>query len=60
MPVLAVWGAEDRVIPLAALGELTRINRDTRQVTVAGAGHGLPHTHPREVAAAMAEFVRET
>ena len=60
VPVLAIWGAEDRVIPLTALGEMTQINRDTRQVTVEGAGHSLPHTHPREVARAITDFVRET
>jgi pimeloyl-ACP methyl ester carboxylesterase len=47
------------VIPLSALGEMARINRDVRHVTVPGAGHDLPHSHPRQVAAAMEEFLRE-
>lgn len=60
VPVLAIWGEQDRSILLTSLGALTRINRDTRQVTVAGAGHSLAHTHPREVATAIADFIRET
>jgi pimeloyl-ACP methyl ester carboxylesterase len=60
VPVLAIWGDADRSIRLTSLGELTRINRETRQVTVAGAGHSLAHSHPREVAGAIAAFIRET
>src|SRR5690606_10187131 len=60
VPVLAVWGAEDRVIPSPAQGELGRLNRDARQVTIEGAGHGLVHTHPQQIASAISGFLRET
>lgn len=60
VPVLAVWGEHDRVIPLTAVGDLARVNRGARQVTVPFAGHGLPNSHAREVAAAVAAFVEET
>jgi pimeloyl-ACP methyl ester carboxylesterase len=54
VPVLAVWGRVDTVIPLAAMDRLHAANPDARQVVVEGAGHGLPHTHPGEVAGAIA------
>ena len=53
VPVLAVWGRIDTVIPLAAMDRLAAVNPAARQVVVEGAGHGLPHTHPGEVAGAM-------
>ena len=59
LPVLAVWGAEDPIVPLAALGRLAQINRQARQVTLDGAGHGLPFTHTAAVMAALSEFLRE-
>lgn len=55
VPVTAVWGREDRVIPLRAMGQLTQWNRDVRQVVVDGAGHGLPYTHADDVAKAIRE-----
>ncbi|MFC2966929.1 alpha/beta fold hydrolase [Acidimangrovimonas pyrenivorans] len=59
LPVLAIWGEEDPIIPLAALGRMAQLNRSARQVTVPGAGHGLPYTHPREVMAAISDVLRE-
>lgn len=60
VPTLAIWGERDEVIPLQALGELAKANRDARQVVVPGAGHGLVHTHPDEVNRAIQTFLRET
>ncbi|WP_102223988.1 alpha/beta fold hydrolase [Acidimangrovimonas sediminis] len=59
LPVLAIWGEEDALIPLAALGRLTQLNRRTRQVTLSGAGHSLPWTHPREVMSALSDFLAD-
>lgn len=59
IPVLAVWGGRDAVIPRSAPGRLAQVSRAARQVTVEDAGHGLPHTHPREIHAALQEFLRE-
>ncbi|WP_299937107.1 alpha/beta hydrolase [uncultured Pelagimonas sp.] len=55
VPVTAIWGREDTVIPLRALGTLTQWNRNARQVVIDGAGHGLPHTHAVEIADALAD-----
>lgn len=59
VPVLAIWGREDPVIPLSGLGRLVQWNRVARQEVVEGAGHGLVHTHPAEVAEAMRDFVED-
>lgn len=50
IPVIAVWGARDDVIPIAAKDALARANPDARQVVLEEAGHGLPYTHPDRVA----------
>jgi pimeloyl-ACP methyl ester carboxylesterase len=57
VPVLAVWGTEDPVIPRRAMGRLAELNPDARHVEVRGAGHNLLQTHPVEVAAALKEFL---
>lgn len=59
LPVLAIWGEADRLIPLTSLGRLAQINRNARQVEVAGATHALPYTHPAEIMAAMMDVLRE-
>lgn len=50
LPVTAIWGRDDDVIPLRALGQLSQWNRHARQAVIDGAGHGLVYTHPDEVA----------
>jgi len=52
-PITAVWGKEDAVIPLSAMGQLTQWNRSVRQVVIDGAGHGLTYTHTKAVADAL-------
>lgn len=59
VPVLAVWGRDDDVVPLAAMGRLTEWNRDTRQEVIDGAGHGLPYTHTDQVLDALRETLRD-
>ncbi|QDC11111.1 alpha/beta hydrolase [Oceanicola sp. D3] len=56
LPMLAVWGGEDRLIARTAPERLARQAGNAAQITVAQAGHGLPHTHPREVLKALAGF----
>ena len=53
IPVTAIWGREDRVIPLRALGTLTQWNRTARQEVIDGAGHGLTYTHTKDLARAL-------
>lgn len=56
LPMLAVWGGEDRLISQAAPKKMARHAPGVVQVTVTAAGHGLPHTHPREVLKALTGF----
>lgn len=57
LPVLALWGAEDDVIPPSALGQLAAWNRDVIHEVIDDAGHGLPYTHTDEVLAHIAAFL---
>lgn len=53
VPVTAIFGAEDGVIPRAARDLLAGWNPDADLVTLDGAGHGLPYTHAQSVLAAL-------
>jgi len=57
--VVTIWGEEDTVIPLTALGKLTQWNRDAWKLVVPGAGHALGYTNPQEIIAAVQENLRE-
>ena len=59
VPVMAIWGEKDRVIPLRGLGTLAQWNRMARQEVIPDAGHGLPYTHSHEVVALLREMMRE-
>ncbi|GAW36428.1 lipase 1 precursor [Roseovarius sp. A-2] len=58
VPVLAIWGREDAIIPLSAMGRLAQINRSARQEVIEGAGHGLTYTHTEAVLHAMRDLMR--
>ena len=58
VPVVAIWGDRDSVIPLTSLGKLAQWNRLSRQ-EVAGAGHGLPYTHASEIGALLRTILKE-
>ncbi|MFQ6553690.1 alpha/beta fold hydrolase [Aestuariibius insulae] len=59
IPVFAIWGQEDHIVPDSALGDLAALNHDVHQEVIADAGHGLPYTHGREVAATLREMMRK-
>ena len=56
-PVLAIWGRDDDVIPLAAMGRLAELNPNAQHVELAGATHVFPQTHPSKVAEALTAFL---
>jgi pimeloyl-ACP methyl ester carboxylesterase len=58
VPVLAIWGREDAIIPLSAMGRLAQLNRSARQEVIEGAGHGLTYTHTDAVLHAMRDLMR--
>ncbi|MDJ0820212.1 MAG: alpha/beta hydrolase [Paracoccaceae bacterium] len=45
LPVLAIWGDADTVIPIRAMGRLTEWNRQARHEVIEGAGHALVYSH---------------
>lgn len=55
VPVLAVWGKEDALIPVTAAGRLAEWSRLARQDVVEGAGHGLPYSHAEAVLQAISQ-----
>ena len=57
IPLLAIWGTEDPVIPLNHLGVLAELNPDAQHAQIPGAGHLLLQTHPGIVADAMKKFL---
>jgi pimeloyl-ACP methyl ester carboxylesterase len=57
LPVLALWGAEDDVIPASAMGQLAAWNRDVTHEVLEDAGHGLPYTHTDAVLAHITAFL---
>jgi pimeloyl-ACP methyl ester carboxylesterase len=59
VPVLAVWGKKDDVIPISALGTLTRWNRKAVQEVVEDGGHGLTYTHSAIILETLAETLRD-
>lgn len=59
IPVLAIWGREDAVIPIGGMGKLAEWNRSARHEVIEGAGHGLTYTHPDAVIHAMRDLMRD-
>lgn len=53
VPILAIWGQDDTVIPAASMARLTDWNPNARHDVVQGAGHGLLYTHTDAVLAAV-------
>ncbi len=60
VPVLAVWGAADPVIPPGNAATLGAANPAAVQTEIPGAGHGLVYTHPKAVLGAIRTFLRDT
>ncbi|MBT3142055.1 MULTISPECIES: alpha/beta fold hydrolase [Roseobacteraceae] len=59
VPVLAIWGRQDSVIPIRAMGMLTEWSRTTRQEVIEDAGHSLAYTHSDEIIQILQERLRD-
>ena len=57
IPVFAVWGGDDQVIPVSALGRLAQWNRNAHQEVIEGAGHDVIQTHTAEVGAVLRKML---
>ncbi|RKF13912.1 alpha/beta hydrolase [Roseovarius spongiae] len=53
IPVLAIWGETDEVIPIAGKERLAALNSGAVSTVIEGAGHTLPYTHDAAVIAAV-------
>lgn len=58
LPLLAIWGEEDRWVPLSALKALQALRPDMASLVVKGAGHCPMETHPKEVAEALLAWMK--
>jgi pimeloyl-ACP methyl ester carboxylesterase len=59
LPVLAIWGRDDEVIPLSGMEKLHQWNPDARQVVIENVGHCLAYTHAGEVVAAIKAWLAD-
>ncbi len=57
IPVLAIWGAEDPIVPLSAAGLMSQQAPDSHHAQISGAGHNLLQTHPAQVASELTKFL---
>ncbi len=58
IPVIAIWGEQDEVVPISSLGTLAQWNRFARQDTIPGGGHGIAYTYPEKVVQLIREMTR--
>jgi non-heme chloroperoxidase len=59
VPTLVIHGDADRILPIAATGELTaKAVRGARKVVIEGGPHGLTWTHADQVNQALLEFLK--
>lgn len=60
IPVLAIWGKQDDVIPIKAKDKLSAWNPDSVHHVIDDAGHGLTYTHTSEVMEHITIFLKMT
>lgn len=59
VPTLVIHGDADRILPIAATGELTaKAVKGARKVVIEGGPHGLTWTHADQVNQALLEFLK--
>ncbi|WP_282158483.1 alpha/beta fold hydrolase [Shimia thalassica] len=49
LPVVAVWGADDDVIPLPCMDRMAQWNPDASHIVLENCGHGLVYTHTKDL-----------
>ena len=59
IPVLAIWGADDAVIPIIAKDQLSDWNPDAQHHVIEDAGHGITYTHTRHILDAFETFIEQ-
>ncbi|GGA18219.1 alpha/beta fold hydrolase [Neptunicoccus cionae] len=59
LPVLAMFGTKDDVIPVSCAMRLREINRSAQVIEIEGAGHSLVTTHAKKVNRAVLAFLSD-
>ena len=57
LPVLALWGVDDEIVPITSMGRLGNANPEAENHALPGAGHGLPYTHAETVAGHLTDWL---
>ncbi|MEB8387183.1 alpha/beta hydrolase [Rhodobacteraceae bacterium KMM 6894] len=57
LPVLAIWGADDDIIPLSGRAELSALNPGATHEVIEGAGHSLTYTDSAAVVTALERWL---
>ncbi len=57
IPVLAIWGEDDPLIPKSSAGKLAQWNHNSLQEVIDGADHSLAYTHTAQVLNAISNSV---
>jgi pimeloyl-ACP methyl ester carboxylesterase len=60
IPVIAIWGGKDEVIPISAVGKLAQWNRTAHQEVVEGAGHAVAYSHSSVLTAFLRSMLRDS
>jgi pimeloyl-ACP methyl ester carboxylesterase len=58
-PALVVRGSESEVLPESTARAMLADQPRARLETIPGVGHGIPHSHPAPLAAALSAFASE-
>lgn len=59
VPVLLIWGADDRISPVAMGNQLNQLIPNSTLLVVQGAGHDVAETHASQIIHAVEEFLSE-
>ena len=57
---VVIWGEDDRVVPVAAVGQLAQWNRRALHEVIPGAGHELPYSHIEQVNEKLRTLLRDS
>ena len=60
VPLLAIFGSTDNVIPLSSVEKLKHWNSDAHIQVIEGAGHGLPYSHTVDVLEQINSFSQQS
>jgi pimeloyl-ACP methyl ester carboxylesterase len=58
MPILALFGKDDDVVPIDNAMRLREVNRSAQIIEIKGAGHALVTTHPKQINDAILAFLQ--